>query len=97
MVVAWPGTPMTMNRDNPDGYRFFLDMGPNKNADAKYFGDKLAFWDSMMAHPNYDSFWQKRSLAPPGSSKSLTSPRSLTCSAPATRLTPPSPRSSTAR
>jgi putative CocE/NonD family hydrolase len=58
------GPPMTMNRDNPDGYRFFLDMGPNKNADTKYFSDKLAFWDSMMAHPNYDAFWQKRSLAP---------------------------------
>jgi putative CocE/NonD family hydrolase len=58
------GPPMTMNRDNPDGYRFFLGMGPNKNADEKYFGDKLAFWDSMMVHPNYDAFWQKRSLAP---------------------------------
>ncbi len=58
------GTPMTMNRDNPDGYRFFMEMGPNKNADEKYFADKLAFWDSMMAHPNYDAFWQKRSLAP---------------------------------
>lgn len=58
------GAPMTMNRDNPDGYRFFLGMGPNKNADEKYFGDKLAFWDSMMVHPNYDAFWQKRSLAP---------------------------------
>ncbi|MEO6877796.1 MAG: CocE/NonD family hydrolase, partial [Gemmatimonadaceae bacterium] len=58
------GTPMDMNRVNPDGYRFFMDMGPNKNADAKYFGDKLAFWDSMMVHPNYDAYWQKRSLAP---------------------------------
>ncbi|HEY4218904.1 MAG TPA: CocE/NonD family hydrolase [Gemmatimonadaceae bacterium] len=58
------GPPMTMNRDYPDGYRFFLDMGPNSEADAKYFGDKLAFWDSMMVHPNYDAYWQKRSLAP---------------------------------
>ena len=58
------GPPMTMNRDNPDGYRFFLEMGPNANADGKYFGDKLAFWDSMMLHPNYDAFWQKRSLMP---------------------------------
>jgi putative CocE/NonD family hydrolase len=58
------GTPMNMNRVNPDGYRFFMDMGPNKNADEKYFGTKLAFWDSMMVHPNYDAYWQKRSLAP---------------------------------
>jgi putative CocE/NonD family hydrolase len=63
-TVTSYGTPMTMNRDNPDGYRFFLGMGPNKNADERYFGAKLAFWDSMMAHPNYDAFWQKRSLAP---------------------------------
>jgi putative CocE/NonD family hydrolase len=62
--VTTYGPPMTMNRDNADGYRFFMEMGANKNADEKYFGDKLAFWDSMMAHPNYDAFWQKRSLAP---------------------------------
>ncbi|MDQ6827267.1 MAG: CocE/NonD family hydrolase [Gemmatimonadota bacterium] len=53
----------TWARDNPDGYRFFLEMGPTRNADAKYLKGSVAFWDSMMVHPNYDAFWQKRSIA----------------------------------
>ena len=48
----------------PDGYQFFLDLGPLKNANAKYFHNKIAFWDEMAAHPNYDEFWQKRNLLP---------------------------------
>ncbi len=72
LVLGRLPMPEAIVRDNPDGYRFFLEMGSNKSAHAKYFGDsgppaqqsRLAFWDSMMAHPNYDAFWKKRSLAP---------------------------------
>ncbi|ARS34173.1 CocE/NonD family hydrolase [Pontibacter actiniarum] len=48
----------------PDGYEFFMRMGPLKNANAKYLKDSVAFWNEMMAHPNYDAFWQKRNLLP---------------------------------
>ncbi len=49
----------------PDGYDFFLNkIGPLKNADAKYFKGDVAFWNEMAAHPNYDAFWQARSLPP---------------------------------
>jgi putative CocE/NonD family hydrolase len=48
----------------PDGYQFFLDIGPLENANRKYLHHKVAFWDEMAAHPNYDSFWQKRNLLP---------------------------------
>ena len=48
----------------PDGYEFFLDMGPLANANRKYLHHKVAFWDEMAAHPNYDSFWQQRNLLP---------------------------------
>jgi putative CocE/NonD family hydrolase len=47
-----------------DGYQFFLDMGPLVNADKKYFKGKVAFWNEMMQHPNYDAFWQARNLLP---------------------------------
>jgi putative CocE/NonD family hydrolase len=47
-----------------DGYQFFLDMGPLSNADKKYFKGKVAFWNEMAAHPNYDEFWQARNLLP---------------------------------
>jgi putative CocE/NonD family hydrolase len=48
----------------PDGYRFFLDMGPVANADRKYLKGQVAFWNEMMAHPNYDEYWQARNVVP---------------------------------
>jgi putative CocE/NonD family hydrolase len=46
----------------PDGYDFFLKLGPLSNADPKYFKGNIAFWNEVMKHPNYDEFWQSRSL-----------------------------------
>ncbi len=48
----------------PDGYDFFLRLGPVKNANEKYLHHTVAFWDEMMAHPNYDAFWEARNLRP---------------------------------
>ncbi|WP_019947027.1 CocE/NonD family hydrolase [Hymenobacter aerophilus] len=48
----------------PDGYDFFMKLGPLKNADARYYKGQVAFWNEMMAHPNYDEFWQARNLRP---------------------------------
>jgi hypothetical protein len=48
----------------PDGYQFFLDMGPLSNADTRYFKGDIAFWKDIVAHPNYDAFWQSRNLLP---------------------------------
>lgn len=49
----------------PDGYEFYLnDMGPLSNANTKYLKNKIPFWNKIIAHPNYDDFWQKRNLLP---------------------------------
>src|SRR5687768_14377362 len=48
----------------PDGYQFFLDMGSLPNADRKHLKGQVAFWNEMMAHPNYDDFWQSRNVLP---------------------------------
>ncbi|HKO99219.1 MAG TPA: CocE/NonD family hydrolase [Pyrinomonadaceae bacterium] len=48
----------------PDGYRFFLDMGPVSNANSKYLKGTVPIWNEMMAHPNYDDYWQARSVLP---------------------------------
>ncbi|MFM8272888.1 MAG: CocE/NonD family hydrolase [Gemmata sp.] len=48
--------------DTPDGYKFFLEMGPVKNADAKYYKGEIAFWKEVMEHPNYDDFWKARNV-----------------------------------
>jgi hypothetical protein len=48
----------------PDGYQFFLKMGPLANADAKYFKGEVAFWNDVMRHGTYDDFWKARNLRP---------------------------------
>jgi putative CocE/NonD family hydrolase len=47
-----------------DGYQFFLQMGPLRNADAKYFKGDVAFWNEAMQHGTYDRFWQERNIRP---------------------------------
>jgi len=46
----------------PDGYKFFLEMGPLKNADARYFKGHVTFWKEVMAHGNYDEWWKARNI-----------------------------------
>jgi putative CocE/NonD family hydrolase len=52
------------NYGTQDGYKFFLDIGPLKNVNPRYYKDKITFWNDMMAHPTYDKFWQDRNLLP---------------------------------
>jgi putative CocE/NonD family hydrolase len=56
--------PQRFRHGTPDGYQFFLDLGPLKNVNARYFKDRIAFWNRMVEHPNYDKFWQDRNLLP---------------------------------
>lgn len=56
---AWYVNQM-FNPGTRDGYQFLLDMGPLTNAD-KYYHDNF-FWQETINHPDYDEFWQKRSL-----------------------------------
>ncbi len=48
----------------PDGYEFYLDLGPLANANQRHFQNRIPFWDSMAAHPDYDGFWQSRNILP---------------------------------
>ncbi len=48
----------------PDGYKFFLDLGPLYNANERHMKNNVQFWTEMMKHPNYDEFWQSRNLRP---------------------------------
>lgn len=52
------------NYGTVDGYKFFLDIGPLKNVNPRYYKDKITFWNEMMEHPTYDKFWQDRNLLP---------------------------------
>lgn len=55
-----PDSPPRFEHGTPDGYKFFLEMGPLANADRKYFKGDVAFWNEVMQHPNYDEWWQAR-------------------------------------
>lgn len=48
----------------PDGYAFFQELGPLRNANDKYLHEQIPFWNELEAHPNYDEFWQSRNLLP---------------------------------
>ncbi len=48
----------------PDGYQFFLNLGPLRNVNQRYFRDRVAFWNRIVEHPNYDAFWRERNILP---------------------------------
>jgi putative CocE/NonD family hydrolase len=50
------------DHETPDGYDFFLRLGPLDNANARYFKDDVAFWSEAMKHGTYDDFWKARNL-----------------------------------
>jgi hypothetical protein len=58
-TTAYPSRPAMATGD---GYNFFMEMGPNKNLSPNALQHKVAFWDTLMAHPNYDAYWQQRSI-----------------------------------
>jgi putative CocE/NonD family hydrolase len=44
-----------------DLYDWYLKLGSLKNVNEKYFHRELPTWNEFTQHPNYDTFWQKRS------------------------------------
>ncbi|MFL5338635.1 MAG: CocE/NonD family hydrolase, partial [Gemmataceae bacterium] len=55
---------LRFDHETPDGYDFFLKLGPLANADKKYFKGQVAYWKEVMKHPDYDDYWQARNLRP---------------------------------
>ena len=45
-----------------DGYKFFMNMGPMRNTNDKYFKDTIRLWNEMLDHPNYDQHWKDRNV-----------------------------------
>ena len=42
----------------PDGYRFFLELGPIANVNERYFHYSVPTWNEFMEHGTYDAYWQ---------------------------------------
>ncbi len=56
--------PPRFEHGTPDGYQFFLELGPLANADTRYFQGEVPYWNELLEHPNYDDYWQARSILP---------------------------------
>lgn len=52
------------NMDTPDGYEFYLRMGPLKNAEDVYYKNKNAYYLENSDHPDYDEHWKIRNILP---------------------------------
>ena len=48
----------------PDGYRFFLELGPIANVNEKYFNYQVPTWNEFMEHGNYDDYWKDQVVLP---------------------------------
>jgi putative CocE/NonD family hydrolase len=46
----------------PDGYEFFLRLGPLSNANTLYFKGESSGWNSLLEHASYDQFWKSRAI-----------------------------------
>ncbi len=57
-----PRPRLPLDFGTPDGYDFYLNLGPLAEANQKYFDGKATYWQEIVDHPNYDEFWKGRSL-----------------------------------
>jgi hypothetical protein len=46
-----------------DAYDYYLRQGPLKNITKSFHSDNF-FWNQIIDHPNYDTFWQRRNILP---------------------------------
>ncbi len=66
MGFGWPRPKPTtedfhrFDHGTPDGYKFFLELGALPNAITRYTHDSVAFWNDIMRHGTWDSFWNER-------------------------------------
>ncbi len=58
----WPRSDLKL--PTHDGYQFYLDLGPLSQVNKKYFKGERSFWNELTEHPNYDQYWQERSVLP---------------------------------
>lgn len=54
--------PRVFSHGTPDGYRFFLEMGPLPNANKLYLKDQIELWNLWMKHGDYDEYWQAQNV-----------------------------------
>ena len=46
----------------PDGYEFYLNMGPLATVNDRLLGGEAKYWQEIIDHTTYDEYWKTRSL-----------------------------------
>ncbi|WP_309672902.1 CocE/NonD family hydrolase [Gemmatimonas sp.] len=59
LVTSYPAGP---HAGTTDGYAWHLNVGAFSNYGSGPLQNRIAFWDSITVHPNYDAFWQARAI-----------------------------------
>ncbi len=59
---APPGGAPPFALNNPDGYDFFLRLGPLANSNRDYFKGQNPYWTLNLDHTTYDDFWKERAI-----------------------------------
>ncbi len=54
----------SFNFKTPDGYDFFLRMGPLANSEKTLLKGRAPEWNEFLAHPTYDDYWKARNIRP---------------------------------
>src|ERR1035437_967290 len=57
LIKEWPNP---LRPEVEDGYKFYLNLGPLKNINEKYFDHEIAYWDEVSQHGTYDEYWKSR-------------------------------------
>ncbi|MFP3942024.1 MAG: CocE/NonD family hydrolase [Thermoanaerobaculia bacterium] len=60
-TTEWPER---FDPGTPDGYDFFLEVGPLSNLNEEFLHGEVEFWNRFIEHPSYDEFWQSRNVLP---------------------------------
>ena len=64
-------SPEAFDYETPNGYEFFLNIGPLYNINEKHFKNEILFWRELMDHDTYDEFWSAAFSNPRMSLKSV--------------------------
>ncbi|GAB4020370.1 CocE/NonD family hydrolase [Spirosoma migulaei] len=56
--------PALFEIDDPDGYHFYLNMGPTANSESQFFKGRNKYFYENFQHPDYDEHWKKRNILP---------------------------------
>lgn len=54
--------PRVFQHGTNDGYKFFLEMGPLRNANTKYNMNQIELWQEWMQNGDYNEYWQVRNV-----------------------------------